>query len=131
MGQPELDILLQQKKKEMRQLNEVSNLTVELAQSLDRRDDVTTKMVLSMRQEPLLHLQESRNTLERWIQTLPVEKAIRVAELLNGEKAKTSEEEPVCAQIEANKRLLERIVALDERLSLRTGGKHSFYKKFR
>lgn len=125
--QTEIQILLQQKLREMRELTELSTLTTELARAIDRKDDVSIKMVLAMRQEPLLRLEEIRQLIERWLGSLPQDKAIHMAELLNGGEAESPEEEPLQQQIVANYRMMSQIQELDKRISLRSAGRHSFY----
>lgn len=125
--QPEIQILLQQKLREMRELTELSTLTAELASAIDRKDDVSIKLTLAMRQEPLLRLEEIRSLIERWLASLPQEKAIHMAELLNGGEAETPEEKPLQQQITANYRMMAQIQELDKRISLRSVGRHSFY----
>lgn len=125
--QLEIQILLQQKLREMRELTELSTLTAELARAIDRKDDISIKMVLAMRQEPLLRLEEIRRLIEQWLTSLPQDKAIHMAELLNGGEAENPEEEPLQQQIAANYQKMSQIQELDKRISLRSAGKRSFY----
>jgi|GEM_PF-1014350 len=128
--QPEIQILLQQKLREMRELTELSTLTAELARAIDRKDDVSIKLTLAMRQEPLLRLEEIRRLIERWLTSLPEEKAIHMAELLNGGETEIPEEKPLQQQILANYRMAAKIQELDQRISLRTIGRRSFYHTY-
>ncbi len=127
----ELNEMLQQKRKQMLRLNEVSDLTSQLAQAFDRKDEVSVKMLLSMRQEPILRLEEIEEEIRDRLASLPEESAIRIAELLNGAEPETPAEDALSAQVEKNRRLLERIVSLDKVISARVGGRHSFYETFR
>ncbi len=126
-----LNELVQQKRKQMIRLNEVAELTTQLSQAFDRRDEVSVKMLLSMRQEPILRLEETEEEIRGWLESLPEESAIRFAELLNGAEPKAPEENALSIQVEKNRRLLERIVSLDKLISARVGGRYSFYEKFR
>ncbi len=123
--------MLLQKRKQMIRLNEVEDLTKQLGQALDRRDEVSVKMLIAMRQEPILRLEEIEGEIRGRLESVPEETAIRLAELLNGAEPDTPEEDALSAQVEKNRRLLERIVSLDKLISARVGGRYSFYRTFR
>ncbi len=123
--------MLLQKRKQMIRLNEVEDLTRQLGQALDRRDEVSVKMLIAMRQEPVLRLEEIEGEIRDRLESVPEETAIRLAELLNGAEPGTPEEDALSAQVEKNRRLLERIVSLDKLMSTRVGGRYSFYRTFR
>jgi len=127
----ELKEMLLQKRKQMIRLNEVEDLTKQLGQALDRRDEVSVKMLIAMRQEPILRLEEIEGEIRSRLESVPEETAIRLAELLNGAEPETPEEDALSAQVEKNRRLLERIVSLDKLISARLGGRYSFYRTFR
>jgi len=126
-----LDNLCLWKKRQFLRLNEALQLTQQLAQALDRKDQVSVRMVLSMRQEPIQQAEEMEETLKNYLYTLPEEDAIRLHELLSGAPAESPLEQPLCDQIQSNRRLLKQITDLDRNLSLRLGGNKSFYKMFR
>lgn len=131
MRPEDLNEMLLQKKKQAIRLNEVSDLTNQLAQACDRKDEVSIKLVMSMRQEPLLRLTEIDEEIRNWLESVPEETAIRMAELLNGAEPEKPEEKALSAQVDSNRRLLERIMSLDKTISARMGGKRSFYATFR
>ena len=58
MLKAELETLRLKKRQEYLKLLEVARLTEDLAEATDRRDEVSVRMLLSMRQELLLELQE-------------------------------------------------------------------------
>lgn len=126
-----LEEIGQLKKRQFLLLTEVSDLTEQLAQAVDRVDQVSVKMVLSMRQEPCTRLQETEDTIQAKLLSLPEEDAIRMSELLNGAQAESQREEALCWQVAQNRRILEKLTETDRRVSLRLGGKGSFYKKYR
>lgn len=132
MGRRELEELRQLKKTQFIALNELTGLTEQLAQAVDRRDQVSVQMVLSMRQAPIMRLQEAEETLRSRLLTMPEETAARMCALLNGAGAEVPEEEPLCLQVAQNTRLLERITAVDKRISMHLGGgRRSFYNTYR
>ncbi len=131
MAERELKQLLEWRKKQYLELMEIDGQTRELAGALDRGDQVAVQMVLSMREEPVRKVAEMEGKLEEYLLALPEEEAIRYKELLNGGAAGSPEEEALVLQIARNQRLLKKIVELDRRVSLRVGGRHSFYEMFR
>ncbi len=101
-------------------LAEFEDITLELAQAVDRRDEVSVQMLLNMREDPANQLQEINSGLRARLMELPEEEAIRARELLEGAPQAAPEEE-----------LLRRCQDLDRRISTRIDGKRSFYNKFR
>ena len=126
-----LDLVSYLKRKELLQLNEVSSLTEQLAQAVSRRDQVSVNLLLSMRQEPILQLQELRETLHTRLESFPEDEAIRISALLDGAPAESAKEEALAKQVAQCRRVLERVVAMDRQISERMGGKKSFYLKYR
>ncbi len=131
MEQFHLTSLCQWKKQQMVKLIEVSDLTEQLAQAVERQDQASINMVLSMREEPIRQLQEIETSIEEYLPTLPEEDAIRCAELLKGEAARTPAEEPLALQVAQDRRLLKQIQELDKKTSVTLGGRQSFYQKYR
>ena len=113
-------------------LTEISELTSELSQALSRRDQVSVRLFLSMRREELDHLLEHKATLNRQCAQLPGDDAAALQQLLsgNGEAVPDSPgKAALLRQVEMNRSLLERICQADQAVSLRLGGRRSFYSK--
>ena len=110
-------------------LNEVLDLSRQLAGALDRNDTVTIRMLVSMRRDPLEKLLRTRQILEEQREALTGEAGDRLAELLNGEPARTEEEQALAKQVSANHRLLEQVLVLDERLNQKLTHDKSVYQK--
>lgn len=110
-------------------LGEVEDLTQQLAQALDRNDQVAARMLLAMRQEPVLHLEEVDGAGKARREGLPDEDRERVSALLKGGAPRSNEERIFQEQAQKARRLLERVVELDRRVSFRMAGENSFYKK--
>ena len=51
--------------------------------------------------------------------------------MLRGAEAASEEEKPLVEQVTQFRRLLDSVTAMDKQLSVRLGGKQSFYKKLR
>ena len=92
MQQNDLMDLLMLEKKIYNSLNEVQDLTRQLAEALDRQDQVSVP-------------------------------------LLQGGAPAGPAEQPLAEQIATNRRLLEKVVEQDRRLSQRLGGKASYYQE--
>lgn len=131
MLKEELETLRLKKRKEYLKLLEVARLTEDLAEAADRRDEVSVRMLLSMRQELLLELQELDGAVRESLLERPEEEAIRLGALLNGGSPADADEEEFCNQLDKNKQLLDKITAMDKRISTRLGGKRSFYNSLR
>lgn len=131
MEQQELKNLCEWKRRQAACLVEVDSLTGQLAQAMDRGDQVSVNMVLAMRGDPISQARELEDSARAYLLTLPEEDAIRGRELLDGSPAQDPGEEALSSVVAQNRRVLERIREADRRLSLRLGGRHSFYEKFR
>lgn len=131
MLKAELETLRLKKRQEYLKLLEVARLTEDLAEATDRRDEVSVRMLLSMRQELLLELQEMDSAVRESLLERPEEEAIRLGSLLNGSEPADADEEVFCEQLEKNRQLLTKITAMDKRINTRLGGKRSFYNNLR
>ncbi len=131
MAERELAELCQWKRQQTLKLTDASDLTVQLAEAVERRDQVSVSMLLNMRGEPLRQAEELDARMREALLKLPEEEAIRYHELLQGEPARTPEEEPLARQVAQNRRVLEKLQELDRKTSLKLGGRSSYYRKFR
>lgn len=123
-----MDLTVLERKK-YNYLSETLDLTGQLGEALDRNDQVSVRMLMAMRQDPILHLEEvNRLSLDRR-DSLEEEDQERVSALLAGAEGRSNEERTFLEQAQKARRLLERVVELDRRISLRLAGEHSFYKK--
>ena len=116
-------------KKKYNYLTEVQDLTRQLAESLDRNDQVSARMLVAMRQDPIRQLTEVDNGEKLRVGAFPEEGRERVEALRRGEPAREDGEQIFQDQAGKTRRLLEQVVELDRRVSLRMAGKQSFYQK--
>lgn len=123
----ELETLRLKQNSEYVKLLEVAKLTEDLAEAIDRRDEVSVRMLLTERESVLLQLQEVETSVREGLLNLPEEEAIRLSALLNGAEPENPEEEALSAQVTKKRQLLEKINLMDQRISTRLGGKRSFY----
>lgn len=128
-----VESLQMSERKAYRKLVEVMDLTEQLAQAVDRRDEVSAKMLLSMRQEPLLILEEIEETVRKGVLRQPAPDARRLSLLLRGDPVENEDEAEIALReiCERNRRELDRVAQLDRRISLKLGGKHSYYNNVR
>ena len=123
------DLLVQQKKKYIR-LTEVLNVTVQMADAVERDDNVSMSLLIAMRQEPLLLIDEIQQVVGERLESLSAGTAAHLRALLTGrgtEKA-APEEQALDDQCQMNFRLLNRIVMIDKRLNKKVGKGQSYYK---
>lgn len=116
-------------KKKYNYLTEIQDLTKQLAESLDRNDEVSTRMLVAMRQDPLRQLAEVDNGEKIRVSALAAVDQERVKALGRGDPAQDDNERIYQDQAGKTRRLLEQVVELDRRVSIRIAGEHSFYKK--
>lgn len=109
-------------------LGEVMDLSRQLAQALDRGDEITVRMLLSMRAEPIQKLEQVRNALNQQVVKLGQEDGLHMALLLQGEPPAGPEEEPLAEQVTVNRRLWQQVVELDRRISLSLSREKSPYQ---
>lgn len=122
-----LEALVQEKRMNSL-LNEVMDLSLQLLQAVDRDDQVSLGMLLGMRAEPLAKLQIVRKTLENQRDGLDWNDRPRFVELLNGAPAAMEDEKMLADQVSTNHRLLERVIACDERISRKLAKEQSIYE---
>lgn len=113
-------------------LTEVADLTDQLSQSVDRRDQVSVQMFLSMRQEEINQLTSCKAILQRQCAELPPEDGALLRQMLTGQVSQPPTSpagQALLQQVERNRALLERIFRADQAVSRRLGGPTSYYSK--
>lgn len=121
-----LDLTVLERKK-YNLLSEVMDLSRQLGEAMDRNDDVSVRLLLAMRQEPILKLEEVQRAVKLRGEALSPEDLERVSALNGSAVPQNAEETTYHSQAGSVRRLLERVLELDERLNRRMGGKDSFY----
>lgn len=109
-------------------LSEVMDLSRQLGEALDHNDQVSVRMLVAMRQEPILHLQELEGVLRARRESLSPEEKSRAGALLKGGEPADETERAYLHQVGIVRRLLERVLELDQRLNRRVAGSSSFYQ---
>lgn len=98
-------------------LGEIMDLSQQLAQSVDRDDQVSVQMLLAMREEPIRKLLLAQEAIKQQLTALPPEDARYLRSLLDGHPARTAQEEPLARQIATNLRLLKRVQEIEKPLN--------------
>lgn len=117
-----------QEKRRYALLSELFDLTKQLAEAVDRDDEIATRMLLSMREEPLEKMRQVEENLTRQRASLSEEDSRRLGELLSGAQARQAEETALSEQVGTNRRLLSQLVELDKRVNKKVTGEKSIYQ---
>lgn len=123
-----LDLTVLERKK-YNLLSEVMDVSRQMGEALDRGDDVSVRMLVAMRQEPILRLQEVQQAAAARLDSLTPEDRERAKALREGAGPQGAEEETYCTQAGNARRLLERVLELDQKLNRRLAGDSSFYTR--
>lgn len=110
-------------------LTELLELTNELSKAIQRQDQVSVQLFLSMRQEPLDRLRVCDTRLRRLCSLLPPAEGAQLRQVLNGQGGGTAATQGLERTVRQNRQLLEQITRMDERINRRMGGKKSFYEQ--
>jgi len=127
MEAPALLDALVQVKKIYTALNEALDLTRQLAEAVDRDDQITIQMLVSMRQEPTDKLARAHQALEQQKAALSAADAERLSALLKG-AAPEPEEAALASQAALNQRTLKQLVDLDRVVNRKLTREKSVYK---
>ena len=116
-------------RKKYNYLVELQDLTGQLAENLDRNDQVSVRMLVAMRQDPVRLLGEVDNRGKIRLAALSEEDRRRAGELLKEGQPRDDGERIFLEQAQKTRRLLEQVVAMDHRVSMKMAGENSFYHK--
>jgi hypothetical protein len=113
------------------QLHETMDLSQQLAEALDRNDQVTVKMLINMRGEPIAQLKTADQALRELRDAIPDPQERRhLTALLRGEDSNEEKEQILSKQSRSNARQLKQVQELDRRLNQRiTRGKSVYCEK--
>lgn len=110
-------------------INEVHDISRQLAEAVDRDDRVSVEMLVAMRREPIEKLMTTDQSLREALAAVEEpEEGRRLAALLNGEPAQNPEEQMLAEQVASNDRRLKQVVSLDEVLNRKLTREKSVYQ---
>ncbi len=114
-------------------LNELWDLTQQLGEAIDRNDQVSTQMLIAMREDPLGKLQAADQALRDQLEAFTDgDDAAAMASMLNGEPPADPAQRShvmLCEQVASNNRRLKQIIELDRALNQRLGREKSVYQE--
>lgn len=123
-----LDLTVLERQKYNR-LSELMDLTQQLGEAMDRGDEVSVRILVSMRQDPIVSLAELKGAIETRAGSLSGQERERMTALSAGAAPEGEEEALYANQAGSARRLWERVLELDQRLNRRMAGDDSFYAK--
>ena len=109
--------LLVQLRKRYTALTETLDLTMQMGEALDRNDRTSFSMLLAMRQEPVLRMQELDGNIRRIVEIDAPDIEARWRALVRGDNPQNADEQMIVNQMQQNKRVIERLVLIDSRIS--------------
>ena len=109
--------LLVQLRKRYTALTETLDLTMQMGEALDRNDRTSFSMLLAMRQEPVLRMQELDGNIRRSVEIDAPDIEARWRALVRGDNPQNADEQMIVNQMQQNKRVIERLVPIDSRIS--------------
>ena len=127
MKESDLKELLELERKLYSKISETTNLTQELSDSVERNDQVSVELFLSMRQHPIWEMEELQSRIALKRVELNRQDALRFDALLSGAPAESRDELPLTKQLAMNRRFLTRLTELDRQASSKLCGDRSYY----
>ena len=109
--------LLVQLRKRYTALTETLDLTMQMGEALDRNDRTSFSMLLAMRQEPVLRMQELDGNIRCIVEIDAPDIEARWRALVRGDNPQNADEQMIVNQMQQNKRVIERLVPIDSRIS--------------
>ncbi len=112
-------------------LNETLDFSRQIAEAIDRNDQVAVEMLVAMRQEPIDKLEATELALQQQIETASTpEDAAKLNGLIRGagDPPQSPMEQMLADQSAANRRRLQQILELDKRLNQRMAREKSVYQ---
>ncbi len=109
-------------------LSELQDLTQELSSASQRRDEISIRMFLSMRQEQINLLLEYEKILDKQCRDLKQEDRQSLERVLKEAKSDAPVSNELAAQVMRNRQLLSNVRKQDKIISKKLGGPKSYYK---
>ena len=122
--------LLALQRKVLRKLNEALGITRELAEAVEREDQVSVRLLLSSRQMPLLELQELDAAMDlKRCELSGADEAAFDRLVTRRGAAEDPAEQELTDQLARNRRVLEQLTQLDRRVSEKLCRERSIYRR--
>ena len=122
--------LLALQRKVLRKLNEALGITRELAEAVEREDQVSVRLLLSSRQMPLLELQELDAAMDlKRCELSGADEAAFDRLVTRRGAAEDPAEQELADQLARNRRVLEQLTQLDRLVSEKLCRERSIYRR--
>ena len=121
-----LDLTVLERKK-YNCLSEVMDLSRQMGEAMDRNDQVSVRMLLALRQDPILQLEELQRSIAVRTEGMSLEDRIRVADLGKGAAPQGEEESIYASQAGSVGGVMGGVLVLDRGLNLLFGVCGSFF----
>ena len=110
--------------------HEIMDITTQMGTALDRRDEVSVKMLIAMRAEPIERLTIADRALREHLTQLDAEEAQRIRAILNGDEASAVEplEQILAGQASMNIRSHSKLMELDKVINRKIAQDKSIYQ---
>lgn len=130
MKQEKLEEILVLTKRIGNLFNEITDVTAQLAEAIDRRDEVSVGLIIAMRSDPIEKLTIADRALREQLMQLDEEDARRIRAILNGEEDRAIDplEKILAGQAAMNIRAHGKLVELDKLLNRKIAQDKSIYQ---
>ncbi len=110
--------------------NEIMDITAQMAEAIDRRDEVSLRMIMAMRSEPIERLSVSDRALRELLDDLDEKDSQQIRAILNGDEDRAANpmEKILARQAAMNIRTHRKLVELDKILNRKLTQEKSIYE---
>lgn len=122
--------LLKQYQKQYRIALELERITEELEQAVRGNDHVSLHLILDMRQQSIEQMQDNREMVSRFLNSLDISQCEDAEALLKNPakfQPENWEEKKLCETAENIKTALRKVIIIDKRINLKIAEKKSYY----
>ena len=111
-------------------INEIMDITKQMGEAIDRRDEVSLSLVIAMRSEPIERFSIADRALREHLDALDEEDSLRIRAILNGEEERAVDpmEKALAAQAAMNIRAHAKLMELDKILNRKLAQEKSIYQ---
>ena len=127
MNEEKILEILVQLRKTYNLLGEVMDLSMQMAEALDREDQISFKMLLPMRREPIQNLAHAKEIIMELLSEFPADDAAQIRKVLNGSKPQSVTLQQIAEQTASNGRLWEKVNRIDMQLNRKITHEQSVY----
>lgn len=121
--------IMVQYQKKYNVIEELYRLTEELARTLSYNDNISTQLILGMRQEEIWKADECSVAISVLEESMSMEDQIKFQDMLHDRRQpETFEQEKIYELYKKIQLTLEKLIEIDKRANMKIAGKDSFYQ---